>query len=99
MSYELTPEALAFIAEQEPRHVTNRARYLAKSLDTAEEQLEALRIAVAWRKQNKALLWRRPEIVSLLNRGRARRREVAKSRSAESAATGRGLRVDAKEGV
>jgi hypothetical protein len=75
MAYDLTPEALAFIAAQEPRHITNNARYLARSFETADEQLEALQYAVALRKQNKGLLWRDREVVAMRNRAWKRRTE------------------------
>jgi hypothetical protein len=91
--YDLTPEAKAFIAAQEPRHITNNARSLARCFDIAEEQIEALQFAVARRKQREGILWRDREVVAMRNRAWARHaaaRRAAKNRVSVESVVGFG---------
>jgi hypothetical protein len=65
MAYDLTPEALAFIAVQEPRHITKRARFFVQKFSAAEDQLALLEHAVALRKTKRKLEWRSPKMAAL----------------------------------
>jgi hypothetical protein len=73
MTYALTPEALAFIAAQNPRHITKRARCYVKNFEAAEAQLTLLEHVVALRKRNRMLVWRSFEIGALQRKARKRR--------------------------
>jgi hypothetical protein len=85
MAYDLTPEARAFIAAQESRHVGSRVRFYAQHFDTAEDQVALLEHAVALRKRARTVRWNQPEVRALCRRAKERR--VA---SAESAAENEG---------
>jgi hypothetical protein len=84
MAYDLTPEALAFIAAQDPRYTGTRVRSYAQRFDTAEDQLALLEHAVSLRKRARTVRWDQPEVRALFQRAKERR---AAKRSAESAAS------------
>jgi hypothetical protein len=89
MPYDLAPEAKAFIAAQEPCHVTKSALWHARNFETAEDQIALLQHAVALRKRNRALVWHCWEIAALRRRQgerRAAEREAKGARPAKSAA-------------